>query len=172
VRHRDVDVDPVALRAWLVHLLEPHRRADAQRVDDGVVALVDVAEHRPPEGQHLRDLHGIDGDLGDLPAAGLGRRADLGGERRDGAGEGRVEIAQAPGRVGAEHDVHHARVAQVDVRMVVGRIGGGGDPGDELGATAERGGPEDRIDPAERDAPVVESVERAELERGQHLRHG
>ena len=32
VRHRDVDVEPVAVGARLVHLLEPHRRADPQRI--------------------------------------------------------------------------------------------------------------------------------------------
>lgn len=48
--HADVEADAIALRAWLIHLLEPDRRALSDRVDDpilGAVGLrfVGIAQH-------------------------------------------------------------------------------------------------------------------------------
>ena len=49
VRHRDVEVDPVALRPRLVHLLEPERRALTQRVDIvTVIPAQTMADDRGP----------------------------------------------------------------------------------------------------------------------------
>jgi hypothetical protein len=68
VRHRDVEMDAVTLRARLVHLLEPERRALAQRVDQpgqrpALSWLVEVAEHRLPERPHLGRVEYVDRDL-------------------------------------------------------------------------------------------------------------
>ena len=42
VRHPDVDMDPVALRARRVHLLEPEGRPAVARVDQVLVGFVSV----------------------------------------------------------------------------------------------------------------------------------
>ena len=69
VRHRDVEVDPVALRPRRVHLLEPDRRPLAERVDQAVLrrpapaGLVGVAEHRLPERPDRGDVQRVDADL-------------------------------------------------------------------------------------------------------------
>ena len=49
-------------------------------------------------------------------------------------------------------------VAQLDVGVVVGRLGGPGDPGDHLQARGEVAGVEPRVQRAEEEPPVVEAV--------------
>jgi hypothetical protein len=65
VRHRDVEVDPVALRPRRVHLLEPDGRPLAERVHQAapVPGLIGVAEHRLPERPDGGDVQRIDADL-------------------------------------------------------------------------------------------------------------
>src|SRR5262249_6794909 len=65
VRDRDVEMDPVALPARLIHLLEPDGWALAGRVDDRgvrlvVAGLVGIAEDGPPERPDGRDVHRVD----------------------------------------------------------------------------------------------------------------
>ncbi len=74
VRHRDIQVDPVALRPRRVHLLEPDRRPLGERVHQRahrirVAVLVGVPEHRLPERPDRRGVHRVDPDLEHLDRA-------------------------------------------------------------------------------------------------------
>src|SRR5215475_5783107 len=71
VRYRNVQVDPVALRPRLGHLLEPDRRTLTGRIDDRpglplAAWVVYVAKHSAPERQDPGDIQGIDRDLDHL----------------------------------------------------------------------------------------------------------
>ena len=73
--------------------------------------------------------------------------------------------------MGHQCHVDAVGVPQVDVGMVVGRLGGGRDPTDELGARLERSGPETGLDAAQQHAPVGQVRVRIELRRCHLLRH-
>src|SRR6266511_1567506 len=88
MRDRDVEVDPVTLRARLAHLLEPDRRALSERVDQRglrsrLAGLVAVAHHGLPKWTDRGDVQPVDRDLKDLhrphPAtdSGVGVQPDL-----------------------------------------------------------------------------------------------
>jgi len=102
VRHRDVEVDPVALRPRRVHLLEPDRRPLPERVDQtarrpALAWLVTVAEHRPPERPDRGDVQRVDADLDHLDPARPRGQPELLGHRRDPPGQ--VHVARRhPGR--------------------------------------------------------------------------
>ena len=66
VRHGNVDVDTISLRAWRVHLLEPERRSTAARVDQVLGPHVPISEHGAPERLHLGTGERIDRDLNGL----------------------------------------------------------------------------------------------------------
>ena len=70
VGDRDIEVDAIALGARLVHLLEPERRPDPVRVDDGVDLppwrarwLFDVTQHGLPERTDGVDVQRVDRHL-------------------------------------------------------------------------------------------------------------
>ena len=68
MRHVEIDVDPVALRARRVHLLEPDGRILPMGVEEVLVADLLVAEDGAPERQHVGDHERIDRDLDHLQA--------------------------------------------------------------------------------------------------------
>ena len=134
MRHNDVEVDPVALRPGLVHLLEPDRRQLACRVNDrvlGFAGLVSVAEHGPPEWTDRADVHRVNGQLQHL------RRTRVRAALR--CGDGQAEAGQC-GRDGVrEFGVPargrglgpvlqrqlHAVGPQVDAQVTVGQLATG-----------------------------------------------
>src|SRR5215469_16184400 len=68
VRHCDVEVDPIALRPGLVHLLEPHSRELPGGVDDRVLRslvarLVGEPQDCLPEWADGRDVKSVNRDL-------------------------------------------------------------------------------------------------------------
>ena len=77
----DIDVDAVALWARRVHLLEPERRPLPGRVGERLVAVVDIPQDGPPERPHGRDVDRVDGDLELRHDTGLGRDAEVAGDR-------------------------------------------------------------------------------------------
>ncbi|HEX6197574.1 MAG TPA: hypothetical protein VFZ37_16780, partial [Jiangellaceae bacterium] len=51
MRNGDIEVDPVAQRAWPILLLEPDRRVPSHRIHEVVVAEAFVPERGVPERQ-------------------------------------------------------------------------------------------------------------------------
>ena len=63
IRARDVDVDPIAERTWLILLLEPDRRVPPHRVDEVVVTHPLVPERGVPERHHRGPVERIERQL-------------------------------------------------------------------------------------------------------------
>ena len=96
-------------------------------------------------------------------------------QRRDRLGQAGVALGEPSGVVAGERDVHAARVAEVDVGVVVGGLGGFGDRAHEGGALGERRRLEPGLDRLEDDPPVGQVVGRGELgarDRRGHAVHG
>ena len=169
VRHVDVDVEATPLRSWFLHLLEPHHRPDVEWIDQVPIALA-VAERRRPERTDPVGVHRVDREL-DAPELRRGsvvaslwravseiRRADLGVERR-----------RAAGRMRRQQNQHPVGIADVDVGMVVRRLGDVGDRHGESRRVGERACSEVGADPAQHVTPVAQVVDRGEF-LGRHLR--
>lgn len=77
VRHRDVDMEAVALVARHVHLLEPDRRPAAVGIDQVLGSVLLVAQHGAPERLHLGADVRVDRDLDGLHGARVGRQVHL-----------------------------------------------------------------------------------------------
>jgi hypothetical protein len=63
VRHGDVNVDALALRARRIHRLEPNRRTAGVWIDQILVAQLLVSEHSAPERQHISADERVDRDV-------------------------------------------------------------------------------------------------------------
>ena len=128
----------------------------------GHVPRVVVAEHGRPERLHLVGVGYVEGQLerGDLARRGVD--AELGGDRADPPGQVEVAAGDAVHVVAVQVDVH-LRVGEHDVGVVVGLLGGLGDPGDQLEALDEAAGLEPGVELHEEEAPVVEALLRHHL---------
>ena len=85
-------------------------------------------------------------------------------------GQRRVAVGEPCGVVAGEAHVQ-APVAEVEVGMVVGRLGQIGDLTDEGDRVDERRGHEPGLDPLQQDAPVGQVVAAGELRRGVPVSH-
>ena len=123
----DVDVDAVALWPRCVHLLEPERRADPRRVDEAGASgpLVDVAEHGEPERPDGLDVERVDRHLAGLRGERLAGQARHGGQLGDRPRQVDIGIRDgATGGMRRQCHVHAVGVADVDVGVVLGPLGG------------------------------------------------
>jgi hypothetical protein len=170
VRNRDVDVHAVALWAWRVHLLEPEGGALAARVHQVLGPFVTVAEDRAPERLHLGRDEGVDGDLHRLNGRWICRYAQATRRRGDLPGQLDVMLAQ-PADVVRRQAHGHARVPQVDIGVMVGRVGQPADRADKRDAGRERPGPEAGAGPGEDHPPVLDPGRRVELSCRDPLSH-
>jgi hypothetical protein len=161
-----VDVEPVAVGAWFVHLLEPHGRSEPVRVDQRAVAVVLVAEDRRPERADAVGVHGVERDLEALRRGGFRGRVGVGSQGRDAPRQLDVAGGQFPDGVGGEAEPDPVGVAHVDVRVVVSRLGRLGDALDQRRCGGERPGAEVRVDGTQQEAPVAAPLEVGELVGG------
>ena len=156
VRHRDVDVEALAVGLGRVGLLEPQRHTASGRVGDVVAARV-VAEHRLPERQDRRGGGGVERELHQLRRRGVGVGPRLGRELADPAGQPHVARGEGADVVAEERD-GDVRVAQVDVGVVVRLVGHPRDLGHQPRPAAEVAGAEPRHQLAEHHPPAVEPL--------------
>ena len=123
----DVDVEAVAAGTRLVHLLEPERRTDAQRIDE-VAALPRGSRALPPRTAGCGSASMVSIAISTACGApGSAVAPALGGERRDRPGQFDVERRQPAGGVRRQRNAHDVRVADVDVGVVPRRLGRVGD---------------------------------------------
>ena len=171
VRDGDVDVDAVALRARRVHLLEPERRPAAVGIVKVFAAHGSVSEHCAPERHDVGSDKCVDRDLDVLHGGRVNRKATFACQGRDRPRE--LDVAQAePLRVMCPQSHSHARVPQVDIRVVIGGVGHPADRVHKLDTFSERPGAKVRARPAEQHPPVFDAGGLVELPRRYPLGHG
>jgi hypothetical protein len=144
VWHRNVDVDPVALRPRRVHLLEPDRRPLPERVGQAArrpapAWLVAVAEHRPPERPDLRDVQRVDANLEHLDPARPRGQPELLRHGRDLAGQFHI-ARRHPGLLGGLQREDHPVRAHVHPQVTLG-AGYRRRPARHVGRQRQRPGP-------------------------------
>ena len=160
----EVEVDGVALRAGRVDLLDLDVRAERARVAEISVLDGSVAEHGLPESSHGSNIDRVDRYLEALYGRRIGEDPKFAGGRRDSACQRHIPFADVAD-VGTVQAKGHASVAQVDVGIMVRRIGEAGDRRDERRPGQERAGREVGASPIAHDAPIFGALSFAELSR-------
>src|SRR3984957_14993101 len=162
VRHGDVDVEPVAPRLRRVDLLEPERRPAPPRIVEVLIAYGLIAENRPPEGHQPTAVHRVDRDLHRLHGARVRGHAEVAGRGRD--LPGKLDVARAQPADLVRHKAHaDSRVPQINVGMMISRVGQVADGVDQRDPAPERAGLEVRAGAAEHDSPVINTASLVEL---------
>ena len=136
----EVEVDGVALRADRVDLLDPDVRAERARVAEISVLDGSVTEHGLPESSHGSNIDRVDRYLEALYGRRIGVDPKFAGGRRDAACQRQIPFADVAD-VGTVQAKGHASVAQVDVGIMVRRIGEANDRRDQRRPGEERAGP-------------------------------
>src|ERR1700722_2307252 len=162
VRHGDVDVEPVTPRLRRVDLLEPERRPAPARIVQVLIAYGLIAENRPPEGHQPTAVHRVDRDLHRLHGARVRGHAEVAGRGRD--LPGKLDVARAQPADLVRHKAHaDSRVPQINVGMMISRVGQVADGVDQRDPAPERAGLEVRAGAAEHDSPVINTASLVEL---------
>jgi hypothetical protein len=168
-RHPHDAVDrPLAVGAWLVHLLEPERCQAIVRVDEVLIGAVrprGVAEHGPPERHDRGSVRRAGNDREALDRGRIGGQPQLGSGFRDRARELDIGLHDAVflALEGADED-HDAVVTDVDLRTAA-VANQPGDCANELGGTGEGIGAEERVGALGQHPPRLDALGRVELRR-------
>ena len=142
----------------------PMRAGSTRPVPPG--ALVDVAEHGLPERPDGLDVERVDGHLAGLGGERLAGQSRRSGQLGDRPRQGDVGVRDgATGGMRRQCHVHAVGVADVEVGVVVGPLGGRCHVEGETGRRVERTGAERRLETAQQVAPVWEAVGGVELAR-------
>jgi subtilisin family serine protease len=156
-RHPQVEVE--ALSGLVVRLcgLEPQGGQGAGGVDELDVVRRGVLEPegRSPERLDGGVVDGVDRDLEHRDHGRVGAHALDGGQLADPAGQPDVAVGDAAGVVTGQLEIE-VGVAQVEVGMVVHRLGLGPDGVDQSETGGEVAGEETGVQSGEEDPPVVE----------------
>ena len=151
-----------AVRARLLHLLEPERHRATTRIDEvlgGAVAARLVPEHGAPERHHAGPIGRAGDDEKALDRRRIRGEAQLSGGRRDLARELDVTLEHpAVAFDERDHAHRHTVVTHVDVRLKVVDARQLADRLYEPGACRKRPSPEVRVRTVAQDAPLVDTL--------------
>ena len=164
-----VDVEELPTHGGSLRIYAKHEEA--------AIRSVDVAEHRPPERPDRVDVHRVDRELdaldgqGAISHGGNGLSTEVGGCRRDRAGQFEVALGQrAVGRFDRDQDRARAQV-ETDCRLI-GRNGSFDEFGDQPPARAHGRNRDGGLQTAENQPPAEAGYGVGNGRAGQVCRHG